>query len=339
MRLSTAQAIVAKSVEANQAVGKASARSSQYTTPMLWGVAGLGKTTLVQDIAESLGIECRVVMLAQYDAGELGGFPILKDEEMFRARPAFLPTDGEGILFLDELPQAPVANQNIAAQLVNERRIGEHRIGAGWSIVCAGNDMSHRAGTNAMPSHLKDRLLHLEIEPNLDDALAYMNATGVRPEVTGFLNFQPEWLSKFDKDVKACPSPRSWEKVSNILSWGLDEVAEFEAFRGQVGNEATASFKAFLMTYRTLPDPEAPLKDPMNAVIPSEPSVLFAVLSAVSARVNDKNADNFMKYVMRIPQQEFGAFAVKTALARCPELKKASQMREWILNGGAELVL
>jgi hypothetical protein len=339
MKLSTARNIILASVEANQRIAQSGARSSQYTTPMLWGVAGLGKTTLVQDVAADLDIECRVVILAQYDAGELAGFPILQDGEMFRARPAYLPTDGEGILFLDELPQAPVANQNVAAQLVNERRIGEHKLGDGWSIVCAGNDLSHRAGTNAMPTHLKDRLLHLEIEPVLDDALNYLNAVGARPEVTGFLRFKPDQLSKFDKDAKACPSPRSWEKVSNVLSWGLSEAEEYEALIGQVGTGAAADFKAFLRVYRELPDPEAPLKDPDSAPIPDDPSVLFAVCAGIAFRVNKGNANNFMKYVGRLPQQEFSAFAIKDALARYPDLKKAEAFRSWVLNGGAELIL
>lgn len=339
MRLTTAREIVLASIKANQATASKGARSNQYVIPMLWGVAGLGKTTIVQDIAEDMDLSFVDLRLNQYDAGELGGFPILQDGTMFRARPHFLPTEGEGILFLDELPQAPVANQNIAAQLVNERCIGEHKLGDGWTIVCAGNDLSHRAGTNAMPTHLKDRLLHLEIEPNLDDALHYMNSKGVRPEVTGFLHFKPDQLSKFDKDAKACPSPRSWEKVSAILNWGLAEATEYEAVIGQVGTGAAADFKAFLQVFRELPDPELPLKDPMNAPIPTDPSVKYAVCASIAYRVNATNSANFMAYIKRIPEQEFGAFAVKSALSRHEGLKKEPALRDWILSGGAELVL
>lgn len=336
MRLSIAKNIIQASVEANL---KLSGNTSEYTTPMLWGVAGLGKTTLVHDIAGELDMECRVVILAQYDAGELGGFPYLQDDTFVRARPHWFPTEGRGILFLDELPQSPVANQNIAAQLVNERRIGEHHLGAGWSIVCAGNDLSHRAGTNAMPTHLKDRLLHLEVEPNLDDALSYMNAKGVRPEVTGFLRFSPKHLSDFDKDAKACPSPRSWEKVSNILSWGLDSLAESEAIAGQVGTGSSAMFKAFQQVYRELPDPELPLRDPDNAPIPDSPTVLHAVCSGLAYRVNKSNAGNFMKYLKRFTEREYEAFAIKDALSRFPDLKKDPAFRDWVLNRGAELIL
>ena len=335
MNLNTALQIVSASVQANS---KLSGRTSQYVTPMLWGTAGAGKTTGVEAVAEQLGIDCRVVILAQYDAGELGGFPVLVDGQMERARPAYLPSEGTGILFLDELPQAPVANQNIAAQLVNERRIGEHLLGDGWTIVCAGNDLKHRAGTNAMPSHLKDRLLHLEIEPFLDDVLTYFNTKGIKPAVTGFLRFQPDHLSVFDKDVKACPSPRSWEKVSQILSWGLPAHAEYEAITGTVGSGSAATFSAFLQVFRELPDPDLPLTSPDTAPIPDQANVLFAILAGVSARVNEKNADNFIKYVSRITNGEFSVFAVKSAKERFPEINKCQAFKAWAVKH-AQLLL
>ena len=140
----------------------------------------------------------------------------------------------EGILFLDELPQAPVANQNIAAQLVNERRIGEHRLPDGWSIVCAGSRASDRAGTNNMPSHLKDRLLFVEVEADLEDTVAYMNSVDVSPLITGFLRFRPELLHKFDRDANSCLI-LAHGRVDTMMKWGLDAVNEQEAVAGQVG--------------------------------------------------------------------------------------------------------
>ena len=337
MNLSIAREIVLASVAHNRTVS--GRKFSQNIVPMLWGTAGLGKTSIVQSAAEELGIDFVDLRLSQYDAGELGGFPILKDDVMFRSRPHFLPTTGEGILFLDELPQAPIANQNIAAQLVNEGSIGEHVLGEGWTVICAGNGMAMRAGTNAMPTHLKDRLTHLEIEPHLDDALAFLNLAGVRPEIVGFLRFKPDQLSKFDKAVNACPSPRSWHKASEVLDMKLSELAEHYALIGTLGQGATADFTAFLRVYRELPDPELPLKDPMAAPIPTDPSVKYAVCASIAYRVNKANAKNFMTYISRFPEQEFGAFAVKSALARFPALKMEPSLRDWIRTGGADLII
>ena len=66
---------------------------------------------------------------------------------------------------------------------------------------------------------------------------------------------------------------------------------------------------------------------------------MYAVCSALSYRVNKMNAQNFMKYIRRLPEQEFAAFAIKDAMSRFPDLKKADGFREWVLQGGAELIL
>ena len=336
MKLSQAQQIISASVESNMTIN---GWSSKRIVPMLWGIPGLGKSTIVRAVAESLGIDCVVINLAEYDAGELAGYPMLKDGEMGRSRPRWLPVDGKGVLFLDELVQAPVANQNVARQLVNDGRIGEHLLGDGWSVVCAGNDLSNRAGTNAMPSHLKDALLHIDVEPFLDESLRYFNNIGANPMITGFLSFSPEHLSMFNKDVKACPSPRSWEKADQILGMGLDLELEYHALCGTLGAEASAKFKAFQQVYRELPDPELPLRDPMNAPIPSEPSVLYAVVSAIAYRVNKSNAKNFCAYMERIVEEEFQAFGMKSALDRHKGLRDLDAFNEWAYNGGAELVV
>ena len=144
--------------------------------------------------------------------------------DSYRARPFFLPTEGKGVIFLDELPQAPKANQNIAAQLTNERRIGEHKLPGGWTVVCAGNPLAAKAGTQDMPSHLKDRLTHLEIETDHEGFREYALSHGFDPVITSFINERPEWLQKFDPKQNASPSPRSWERTNTILSLSLIHI-------------------------------------------------------------------------------------------------------------------
>jgi hypothetical protein len=40
---------------------------------------------------------------------------------------------------------------NIAASLIRDHRIGEHKLPRSWMIVCAGNHQHNRAGTTTMP--------------------------------------------------------------------------------------------------------------------------------------------------------------------------------------------
>lgn len=344
MRLSNARKIISSAIKHNIALAESgTARHSEYVVPMLWGAPGLGKTTAVEDDCKELGIDLKVWILAQSDAGELAGFPILVDgkngKEMRKCRPADLPKEGTGVLFLDEFPQAPLANQNVAAQLIQERRIGDHHLGEGWTIVCAGNDMKHRAGTNQMPSHVKNRLLHLEVEADTNDALEYFNSKGFSPELTGFIRYRPEYLHKFDPDQKASPTPRAWERVNSILSWKLPQLEEQLAVAGAVGGPAAADLSGFLTVFRELPDPDAPFKTPLTASVPDDPSVLYALMASLAARVEPKTAKNLMQYLDRVPHKEFVVCCMKDALTRNSKLAQQKDVAEWLRTEGASLVL
>jgi len=340
MKISKAQEIVKRFVSHNIAVDD----QSLHLIPMLHSAPGLGKTAIVKEVAKELNIECRSVIFAQFDSGELGGFPVLSEDrkQYNRAKPFFMAfeEDSKGILFLDELPQSPVSNQNIAAQLVNEGRIGEHRLPRGWTVVCAGNPMAARAGTTAMPSHLKDRLTHYEIEPDTEAFLDYAFEKDFSPEVTGFVLHRPEYLSMFDPHVNVSPSPRSWERANTIVGLGLPADLEMESLAGQVGSAASADFIGFIKIMRDLPDPIKSLANPLEAMIPEKPAVLYAFCSAIAAYVTESSAKNFTTLIDRIEKKEFSAMAIRTAIKRKPDLAKGKgPISDWLLSTGKDLLL
>ena len=341
MKLSETKAIVKSFVQHNLALPEGSS-NAKYLIPMLTSLPGEGKSSMIEDLAKELGMEIQTLMPSQFDAGELGGFPIVNKETdtYYRARPFFLPTSTEPmILFIDELPQAPTANLNIMAQLVNERRIGEHRLPSNISIVCAGNPMSARAGTNPMPSHLKDRLTHLYIETDHQGFRTYGLANGFTPEVTGFIEDRPEFLQKFDPSQDASPSPRSWERADTILKLKLPANLEAQALKGQIGEAALADFIGYLRVCRDLPRAADVFANPTDTEIPTKPDVLYALCSMLAHHTNDNNAKALMTYIRRFPQREFAAFLVRDCLKRKPELKKNKDMIGWIMVEGKELLL
>lgn len=339
MKLSVAQEIVMSAIKHNMA--NVGGRDAEGIIPYIVGGPGLGKTTLVKDIAKEMGIDCSILSLAQYDPGELGGWPVPgKDgQSMQRMRPDWMPTEGKGVLFLDEVPQSPVACQNIAAQLTNERRVGPHHLPDGWVMVAAGNRTSDRAGTNTMPTHLRDRLTFLPVEADLEDTVAYFSSVGIDHRVRAFLRFRPEWLHKFDKDVDACPSPRSWERASVIINLGMSPMATKLALDGQVGEPAAVDFMGYLRIAQQCPDIDGLLRDPEAAPVPSDPAIRFAVCAALSNRMSGANAGAIITYLNRLPNQELAVFTVKDAWNRDRELKKNKHVREWVLKNGTELVL
>lgn len=346
MKLSQAAIITERAI--NFAMDLKDGRDAQYIVPYLIGGAGLGKTTMVKDATKRVAdnrkveMECRILSLAQYDPAEIAGWLIPNEDRtaMNRIKPDWMPDpDTCGVLFLDELPQAMVANQNIAAQITNERRVGPWSLPDGWVVVAAGNRTSDRAGTNNMPSHLKDRLMFLEVEADLEDTISYFNSNHVDERVCAYLRFRPEWLHKFDKDANACPSPRSWERVSSIMSWGLPDVEQLEAIAGQVGRACSAEFAGFLKVYDVVPDIPSLIANPMSADIPDRPDVMYAVCASLAAYATDKNLGNIIKYLQRLPQAEFAAFVMKDAANRVPNIKQNKDFRDWVINGGGKELL
>lgn len=309
--------------------------------PYVVGDPGLGKTSLARQAAKKAEIPIQTLIVAQYDAGELGGFPFPDGDTMRRLRPDFLPraeVHGEhGLLFLDELPQAPVANQNICSQMVNEWRVGEHRIPPGWTIAAAGNLQTNRAGTNRMPSHLRDRLLFIEVQADPQDWQGWYAGVAGRPEVSAFIGFRPDWLHKFDPDQEVFPSPRSWEKVGMLLDMGLDPVIEREALTGTVGKGGAADFAAFLKIYRELPDINVIWQNPKSAPIPKDQQTLYALCGALSYHCKDrKQLSALIEYIGRFERQDMGFFTMYQLRTRNMQLAQMAEYTKWLAVSGAQ---
>jgi len=344
MNISNAVEVVAQMLQHNLNLPKNSSDAA-YLIPMLWSLPGEGKTTAVCDLADSLQWDIRTVIVAQYDAGELGGFPVIdrENEQYVRYAPFFMkgfdkkkPT----ILFLDEMPQAGTANLNVCAQLINERRIGEHILPDNVFVVAAGNPMSARAGTTQLPSHLKDRLTHLDIETDHVAFREYALQNNFAPEVTSFINDRPEYLQKFDANQNACPSPRSWERVNSILELNLDLGLSRGTLMGQIGEAAVTDFFGYMRMYNELPDVLNEIfPNPESAVIPDAPDVLYALCSNMSHKVTAETAEALVTYIRRFTNKEFAAFCIRETIARSPELKKSKAISSWVVTDGRDLLL
>jgi hypothetical protein len=315
-------------------------RDSEMVVPYPEGSPGLGKTAIAHHLSRKFDCELQIMSLAQYDAGELGGWkvPNKESDAMISLRPDWMPTKGRGILFFDEIPQAPVANMNICAQTANERRIGKHKLPDGWVIMGAGNKSTDRAGTNSMPAHLVDRLCFIEVEADLEDSIAYFYSVEIDQRICAFLRFRPEYLHQFDRNAKACPSPRSWDRVNSILKLGLDDVLQTATIAGQVGPAAAADFNGFLKVYEAVPDIDELIKYPDEAATPSDPAVLYAICAALAYRMDKRTSRGILRYLTRLPRQEFAVFVVKDATNRNKTDSQDPHLREWMKNHGRHLV-
>jgi len=166
----------------------------------IWGGPGVGKSSVVKQLAETLNVPLQDVRALLLDPVDLRGLPFRGSDGRSKwATPEFLPQDGTGILFLDELNAAPAMVQASCYQLVLDRKVGEYTLPDGWAIIAAGNRDSDRAVTTRMPTPLRNRFVHLEFEVDVQEWSEWAIQAGIRPEVIAFLRFRPELLSAFDR--------------------------------------------------------------------------------------------------------------------------------------------
>ena len=310
--------------------------------PMLVSIPGVGKTSIIDQIVEEEDYHLLTIPLASYDAGEIAGFPMLDKESKTynRAKPFWLdtPTDKPVILFFDEISQAPTANINVLAMLVNERKLGEHNLNDNVVIVCAGNKMEHRAGTNPLPSHFKDRVTFLEVKEDITEFLSYANSKGIHQHILAYLRNRPSSLSIFDPAVDSCPSPRSWMRVDSILKMNLSYTLRNETIKGQVGDATKADFLAYLKVADDMPDPNEVLAG-TNKTIPDSSPVMYALCAGLAHLVTGKTSKNFIEYLSSLPNKEFAAFTIRDALQRNPKLKSDKHITGWFMSEGKALLL
>jgi hypothetical protein len=315
---------------------------------MLHGSPGVGKSDVVRQVAKQRGIEMIDLRLSQLDPVDLRGVPSVDtaNHKTTWNAPDFLPTDGEGILFLDEINSAAQATAAAAYQLVLDRSLGDYILPDGWSIVAAGNRASDKAIVNQMSTALKNRFTHIQYEVNNDDWCEWALKNDIDVAVLGFIRFRPMLLNEFEqrsdtkaerervqhlKNANAFATPRSWHFLSKVVAKGPPAEIEYELYSGIVGEGAAAEFTGYLKYYRNLPNLDALLMDPKKAKVPEEPATLYALSTGLATKATPDNMERVVQYALRMPA-EFQVLLMKDAIVRDSALTNTKAFNEWAIK-------
>ncbi len=315
---------------------------------MLHGSPGVGKSDVVRQVAKQRGIELIDLRLSQLDPVDLRGVPSVDTKKHITSwnTPSFLPTDGKGILFLDEINSATQATQAAAYQLVLDRKLGDYVLPPGWAIIAAGNRSTDRAIVNQMSTALKNRFTHLNYEVNNDDWCDWALRNNIAVEVLGFIRFRPMLLNEFEqrndskeerergqrlKDAQAFATPRSWEFLSKVVQQKPSADIEYELYTGIVGEGAAAEFMGYLKYYRDLQNLDAMLMNPGAAKFPEEPATLYALATGLATKATQDNMERVVKYALRLPA-EFQVLLMKDAITRDSDLTQTKSFNEWAIK-------
>lgn len=319
---------------------------------MIWGAPGVGKSSIVQDVAKSLGIGFIDVRLAQREPVDVRGLPVPNKEKkcvewMVSGE---WPREGRGIIMFDELTAADRTLQVAAYEMILDRRLGDlYTVPPGWFICAAGNRVEDRAVATTMSSALANRFMHVELESDAESWCQWASAHDIHPMVVGFIRARPQLLfnQKDENLERGWPSPRAWERVSVQMQVNgngdaddkiLDEMLRTDVY-GLVGVHAGVEFMAFkkdssclINVYNLMVDPKARVKIPekVDRLHAFCAAMVYHVWHGDTEEAEQRLLDGFYRLSLALPSS-FAAMAMMAAMGKDDE--KAEKMLSHALHG------
>ena len=281
----------------------------QYANPvlrrratMLWGPRGVGKSSVVRQVAAQVGVPLVDLRLTTIEPVDIRG-AIYADDVQGKTvwfPPEFLPGPDQpaGILFLDELTAADQRLQISAYSLILDRRVGNYTLPDGWQVIAAGNASFHGAVSHDMGTALADRMFHFNVQTTIDAFLDHAIACGFAPEVMAYLKVRPDKLddtqAQLAGDHLIGASPRGWEDISNVLKSGLSESVQRTLVQGRIGAANAAEFFGVLRELQAAVDVVRLLAarpgDETTALLPRTLDGLYGMVYGLLAASTDGRA-------------------------------------------------
>ncbi len=306
------------------------------------GGPGIGKSEIVYQFAKSVNAKLYELRANLFDPVDVrGGLKVVEEVDGTYRTHYGVPEDypdsnaqEHHVLLIDELPNAPQATQNALLQLILNKRIGTYSLPQYTTIIACGNRAQDGAAVHNVPTTVKTRFAHYEIEANIDDWCAWASKNNIDASIIGFLRYRPNLLHKVDRVESAMPTPRSWNMLSRKLPHVMDE---FYAAASLVGDGPGGEYITFKRIYADLPTIEDMLERPTTTRIPDQPDQLYAIVGAVAAHGNPTNWNDLMKFVRRMPS-EFQVCCIRDGIAKYPELLDEKATNDWIKNNASVLI-
>jgi len=232
------------------------------------------------------------------------------------------------IAFMDDIGQAPAVVQAALMQLILARQVNGRKISNKVVFIAATNRRADRAGVTGILEPVKSRFATIiELEPTADEWIEWAFDNDMPAELIGFVNFRPSMLYKEEAtaDIVNHPCPRTIAYAGKLIDIGLDDV---ETLAGAVGEGCAVELVGFIQVYKSLPNISAILLDPDNAIVPSEPAALYAVVSALVDKITKDNANRVLKYGNRLPA-DFSVLLVRDSIRKEPKIQNTKAFIKW----------
>jgi len=301
------------------------------------GPVGVGKSAVIrqasQEIAGSLkkgysedfadiNNEDKFVLIEQratrFDPSDIRGLPVFRGDDTVWLKPNWIPKKGQGLVFLEELTQAPPLIQNSLQSLLLMRAVEERKLPDGYGVVAATNRPEDDAATFEVPANIRNRLLWCELSPpSSEEWCEWAAKTGIHALVMSLIYRNPSWLfdEKVTPEMVAFRRPRTWEFVSDILKTCEEKkipVSEIHVATA-IGQGAAIEFMAAWKHFHEMRDFKEVLEG--KADPPQQMDLLTALISNVVEYFRkNKNKETYRKVLrlaLKVKEPEFAVMLLK----------------------------
>jgi hypothetical protein len=307
-------------------------RGGRAKPVFIYGAPGIGKTQIVGQAADELGVPVLQIDLQFMNPEDFLGIPSTHEVRPVKLEagklvdtgagftrsnpPRNLPQDNGkenkgGIIFMDEMNRANKVVLNSIMQFVQQGRIGDYQLPDKWVIVAAGN-RPEEAEVADFDFALADRFTIKNYVPEVANWASWAeNNKKILPELVSFLTYNTDLFHHLDTDKKSLnyPTPRSWTDAALILN---DEILDagveswrdikrediLNIFYDQVGPQAAGKFVSYLDILRKISDSDmkAFVKNPENAPLIDDAkktkSILYGIMEMTLKLAVDGTAES-----------------------------------------------
>ena len=237
----------------------------------LLGAPGIGKTAVMEQIAQEMGIALVSYSMTHHTRQSALGLPFIAHRtyggqeydiseytmsEIIAAIYETMEESGirEGILFLDEINCVSETLAPAMLQFLQYKIFGRHQVPEGWVIVTAGNPPEYNKSVREFDVVTMDRLKVMEMEADYRTWKEYALERHLHSAVLNFLDLKKEYFYHMEITAKgrSYVTARGWEDLSEILchyeeeSLKVDETLVSQYIRNErIVREFTAYYDLY----------------------------------------------------------------------------------------------
>ncbi len=202
----------------------------------LLGSPGIGKTAIMEQIAQELGIALVSYSMTHHTRQSALGLPFITHKnykgmefdiseytmsEIIASIYEVMEGSGieEGILFLDEINCVSETLAPSMLQFLQYKIFGKHKVPDGWVIVTAGNPPEYNKSVREFDVVTMDRMKLVEVEADYPTWKEYALKQGIHNAVTTYLEMKKSDFYRVETNVggKSYVTARGWEDLSATM--------------------------------------------------------------------------------------------------------------------------